>query len=820
MRRQDKPKTIQDRSGKEKSGGDRHYKKESFQRFGKPREGGNHGNKNDKGGDRPRIKCFFCDGPHKARECPTKNKLSALVEEREEHHRQPEGSKVGSLQLLSAIKTKLEMPKSENKGRLFVETKVGSHAVKALLDTGANNNFLEVKEAERLGIKYSKEQGWLKAVNSAPSATYGVARNVNVSLGEWSGPLNFSVVTMDDYKMVLGIEFLDKVNAFPLPFANTMCILEQGNTCMVPLMREAMLKTMQISAMQLSKGVKKAQPTFLATLKEEVETQSQGEVPREIMGVLEEFKDVMPAELPKKLPPKREVDHKIELVEGASPPAAVPYRMAPPELEELRRQLKELLDAGYIKPSKAPYGAPVLFQKKHDGSLRMCIDYRALNKITVKNKYPIPLIADLFDQLGDAKWFTKLDLRSGYYQVRIAEGDEPKTACVTRYGSFEFSVMPFGLTNAPATFCTLMNRVFQPFLDKFVVVYLDDIVVYSKTLKEHIQHLRQVFHILKENELYVKKEKCEFAKPEVMFLGHIVGGGKLRMDKAKVQAIEDWEPPRKVTELRSFLGLVNYYRRFIMGYSSIASPLTDLLKKNKVWDWDAKCQKAFEGLKQAVMGEPIATGQQPLAPHTLAMGYKGPSPAAFKFAKGWHEKADMARAHLTKAAKRMKKWADGKRRHLEFEEGDSVMVKLLPHQSRRFAKVHKGLVRCYKGPFLVEQRVGKLAYRLKLPSHLEMHPVFHVSLLKPYHEDKEDPSRGESKRAPTAITTVSEKEAEEVMAHRVIPRRGSHPSYAEYFVKWKGLPESEASWEHELTLWNFRDLIKAYEEDATRASPE
>ena len=282
-----------------------------------------------------------------------------------------------------------------------------------------------------------------------------------------------------------------------------------------------------------------------------------------------------------------------------------PYRMAPPELEELRRQLKELLDAGFIQPSKAPYGAPVLFQKKHDGSLRMCIDYRALNKVTVKNKYPIPLIADLFDQLGRARYFTKLDLRSGYYQVRIAEGDEPKTTCVTRYGSYEFLVMPFGLTNAPATFCTLMNKIFHPYLDKFVVVYLDDIVIYSNTLKEHVEHLRKVFKILRQNELYVKKEKCSFAKEEVSFLGHRIRDGKLMMDNSKVKAIQEWDPPTKVPQLRSFLGLVNYYRRFIKGYSARAAPLTDLLKKNKAWEWDGRCQQAFEDLKKAVTEEPV-----------------------------------------------------------------------------------------------------------------------------------------------------------------------------------------------------------------------
>ncbi|GJR65636.1 putative nucleotidyltransferase, ribonuclease H [Tanacetum coccineum] len=196
------------------------------------------------------------------------------------------------------------------------------------------------------------------------------------------------------------------------------------------------------------------------------------------------------------LPPRREVDHTMELETGSKPPAKALYRMPLPELEELRKQLKELMDAGYIRPSKAPYGAPVLFQRKKDGSLRMCIDYRALNKVTIKNKYHIPLIADLFDQLGKARYFTKLDLRSGDYQVRIAKGDEAKTMCVIRYSSYEFLVMPFGLTNAPATFYTLMNKLFHPLLDKFVVVYLDDIVVYSHTLEEHVLHLKHVFQVL------------------------------------------------------------------------------------------------------------------------------------------------------------------------------------------------------------------------------------------------------------------------------------------------------------------------------------
>ncbi|CAM8951311.1 unnamed protein product [Rhodiola kirilowii] len=431
---------------------------------------------------------------------------------------------------------------------------------------------------------------------------------------------------MDDFKVVLGLEFHDQVKAFMVPFNNTMCILDGRKTCVVPTTRSSVNDAKMLSAMQFKKGVRKNEESYLAILKEydDEAIVGQAEVPQSVAKVLEDFQDVMPGELPKKLPPRREVDHAIELESGARPPAMAPYRMAPPELAELRRQLKELLEAGFVRPSKAPFGAPVLFRKKKDGSLRMCIDYRALNKVTIKNKYPIPLIADLFDQLGHARVFTKLELRSGYYQVRIAEGDEPKTACITRYGSYEYLVMPFGLTNAPATFCTLMNKVFHPYLDQFVVVYLDDIVVYSRSLEEHLQHLREVFRVLRENDLYVKKEKCSFAQLEVLFLGHKISKGQLMMEDCKIQAIQNWKPPTKVPEMRSFLGLVNYYRRFIKGYSARAAPLTDLLKKAKAWVWTKQCQEAFDSLKKAICEEPVlrlADHTRPFELHTDASDF-------------------------------------------------------------------------------------------------------------------------------------------------------------------------------------------------------
>ncbi|GJZ96911.1 putative nucleotidyltransferase, ribonuclease H [Tanacetum coccineum] len=329
-----------------------------------------------------------------------------------------------------------------------------------------------------------------------------------------------------------------------------------------------------------------------------IETEDKsGEKRLEDVPIVRDFLKVFLEELPG-LPQTRQVEFQIDLMPGAAPVAQAPYRLAPSKMKELSDQLKELSDKGFIRPSSLPGGAPVLFFKKKDGSFQMCIDYRELNKLTVKNRYPLPRINDLFDQLQGSSVYSKIDLRSGYHQLRVREEDIPKTAFKTRYGHYEFQVMPFGLTNAPAVFMDLMNRVCKPYLDKFVIVFIDDILIYSKNKKEH---LKAILELLKKEELYAKSSKCEFWIPKVQFLGHVIDSQGIHVDPAKIESIKDWASPKTPTEIRQFLGLAGYHRRFIEGFLKIAKPMTKLVQKKIAFEWGAEnfivyCDASHKGL--------------------------------------------------------------------------------------------------------------------------------------------------------------------------------------------------------------------------------
>jgi hypothetical protein len=324
----------------------------------------------------------------------------------------------------------------------------------------------------------------------------------------------------------------------------------------------------------------------------------------EDIRVVCEYPDIFPDDLPG-MPPERDIEFLIDLLPGTASIAKRSYRMSFGELEELKKQLKELLDKKFIHPNSLAWGAPVIFVGKKDGTQRMCVDYRALNEVTIKNKYPLPHIEDLFDQLKGARVFSKIDLGLGYHQLRIRPSDIAKTAFTTRYGLYEYTVMSFRLTNARAYFMYLMNKVFMEYLDKFVVVFIDDILVYSRNEEEHEGHLRLVLQKLRDNQLYAKLNKCEFWLKEVSFLGHVITRGGIAVDPGKVRDVLNWEPPTTVSEIQSFLGLAGYYRRFIEGFSKIVKPLTSLLEKDKKFEWLEACQNSFDELRKRLTTAPM-----------------------------------------------------------------------------------------------------------------------------------------------------------------------------------------------------------------------
>ena len=348
-----------------------------------------------------------------------------------------------------------------------------------------------------------------------------------------------------------------------------------------------------------------------------VEQVEAGFVNDQLQGIISKYQDLFPAEMPSRLPPKRTVNHSIQLVEGTEPPSKPIYWLADTQLKELQKQLDELLSKDWIQPSTSPFGAPIIFVKKKDGSLHLCVDYHALNKATIKNKYPLPRIDDLLDCLHGAKIFSKLDLHSGYHQIRMLENDSHKTAFRTCYGHYEYKVMPFGLTNAPATFQALMNDILQPFLDSFVIVYIDDILVYSKNMEEHQQHLWQVLDKLREHKLYAKMKKCSFGQKEIDFLGHHVTQHGIQTDPQKIQAIRDWQLPANVKKLQSFLGLSNFYQRFVNNYAGISAPLTDMTHEDELFQWTPPCKQAFDHLKAELISTPTLQLPNPDLPYTV-----------------------------------------------------------------------------------------------------------------------------------------------------------------------------------------------------------
>jgi transposase InsO family protein len=531
----------------------------------------------------------------------------------------------------------------------------------ALVDNGANVNVISEETLERIRQLDPSAVESEERVNKPVSMRLALGESVDntalgqvvvrVNIGSMSHPLRATIVRKLARDIFLGIPWMAKFKPqmdweeYTLSWNHNnqdyhAKAMSKPSPQLLAELKEPLLSNVQVDAQKFAKSVDASDTVDAgiilvmqsATIQtpsapSQVETRAtlSAEQQQQMESLVEEFTSDVFAPLTELPVPRPGFDHAIPTGD-ALPIAKKAYKMSPLELRALREQLDELLELGYIQPSTSPWAAPVLFVKKKDGSLRLCVDYRGLNAVTTKNKYPLPLLDEFFDRFQGAKYFSKLDLQQGYHQLRIADADIPKTAFSTRYGHFEYRVMSFGLTNAPASFQGLMNHIFQEHLDKCVVVYLDDILVFSKSFEEHIQHVRHTLELLRQHQLHAKRSKCEFGTSAIAFVGHIISSDGIQVDPAKTSALKNWPRPKNVQQLRSFMGFVNYYRRFVYKLAEVAGPLFKLLKEgfdhNKsktrpLASWGPVEQAAFDGIRHLLMTPPTLLSGDPSKPFIM-----------------------------------------------------------------------------------------------------------------------------------------------------------------------------------------------------------
>ena len=494
--------------------------------------------------------------------------------------------------------------------------------VKVRIDTHAEVDLVDIKLVQQLGLKPCRNRNLsiLRAINQQNLHTYG-AYNLRLELTDAYGirrttlrPYLAIDRDLDDSQVLLGITALNELKVF-IDCENSQWQYKLEKS-------DIRLESYQ----RFRKRAKNAIVYALVDINYLIPSDISSLIDK-LPDSLKDYSDVFLAQNAEKLAPYRDIDLAIELQPGKEPPYGPIYPLSPRELETLKEWLEENLKKGFIQESKSLAGAPILFTPKKDGGLRLCVDYRGLNAVTIKNRYPLPLISEIMDRVTRAKYFSKIDLKDAYYRLRIKTGDEWKTAFRTRYGHYEFLVVPMGLTNSPATFQAYINKALHGLVDDFCIVYLDDILVFSKTEEEHDQHLQRVCERLREAELYAKPSKCQFYQTEIEFLGFIIGTQGIRMDPKRVQTIKEWEghPPKSYRDLQVLLGFCNFYRRFIKNYSNIAKPLTSLLKGsqnrrktgNFSKEWGERQQQAFLELLGTFQKAPLLRHYDPELPIRL-----------------------------------------------------------------------------------------------------------------------------------------------------------------------------------------------------------
>ncbi|XP_057416101.1 uncharacterized protein LOC130710765 [Lotus japonicus] len=525
--------------------------------------------------------CFRLDEPYSMEHrCKNKQmKMIILGEEEvdEGDDKEEEVEHFNSLQLSLYFMAGLTTAKSWK-----IAGQMKGKPVVVMIDCGASHNFIAEELIPKLALTVTNTSRY------------------TVEVGD--GYKNFYLFNLQGVDIVLGLDWLASLGEVKADFGKLVLSIKQGDEWITISGDPSLTKTqLSLAAfMQVRKAEKEGLLLHCTDAGEDIRPEIT--VPGELLGVLQQFDEVF--QDPKGLPPSRSHDHAIHLKEGAEIPNLRPYKCPHFQKSEVEKLVGDMLQAGVIRPSISPYSSPIILVKKKDGGWRFCVDYRALNKITIPNKFPIPIIEELLDEIGEAKIFSKLDLKSGYHQIRMRTEDVEKTAFRTHEGHYEFLVMPFGLTNAPSTFQALMNTVLKPFLRRFALVFFDDILVYSQDIHDHVAHLNQVLTVLEENSLKANKKKCCFGQQSLEYLGHIISGQGVAADQKKVAAMQQWPIPKDIKGLRGFLGLTGYYRKFVRDYGKLAKPLTDLTKKDS-FQWSEAATTSFNALKTAMVDLPL-----------------------------------------------------------------------------------------------------------------------------------------------------------------------------------------------------------------------